>query len=182
MVATLCTCVYTCVGLKFECAFSMHSSPALKCSLLAQNAFFPCAKSVCLQRNKHDCVLFARWFKKTLKIMKSREKSFSNTSFQLRTKLKKGQKQGRDDRAQEDYLTSAVHFCRCLVVFLCSFISSLFRSFFSSILNWNKGLEKLFPIVNFAIGWRTKQSHCKLTEIHMYINNEEQGVVDPWAT
>ena len=31
---------------------------------------------------------------------------------------------------QEDYPTSAVYFCRCRVVFLCSFISALFLYFF----------------------------------------------------
>ena len=32
--------------------------------------------------------------------------------------LKREQKQGRDERTQENYPTSAVYFCRCLVVFL----------------------------------------------------------------
>ena len=47
--------------------------------------------------------------------------------------LKKGQKQGRDERMQEEYLTSAKIHCRCThcrVVFLCSFASALFLSFF----------------------------------------------------
>ena len=44
--------------------------------------------------------------------------------------LKKVQKQGRDERTQEDYRTSAVYFCRCTVVFLRSFISALFLYFF----------------------------------------------------
>ena len=38
---------------------------------------------------------------------------------------KKVQKQGRDERTQEDYRTSGVHFCRCRVVFLRSIISGL---------------------------------------------------------
>ena len=53
-------------------------------------------------------------------------KSFSKTSFQLSMALKKGQKQGRYERPQEDYATPAVYFCRCQVVFLHSFISALF--------------------------------------------------------
>ena len=44
--------------------------------------------------------------------------------------LKKVQKQGRDERMQEDYPTSGVYFCRCRVVFLRSFISALFLYFF----------------------------------------------------
>ena len=43
---------------------------------------------------------------------------------------KKVQKQGRDERTQEDYPTSGVYFCRCRVVFLRSFISALFLYFF----------------------------------------------------
>ena len=39
---------------------------------------------------------------------------------------------------QGNYRTSAAHFCRCPVVFLCSFISALFLSFFSSINPWVK--------------------------------------------
>ena len=56
------------------------------------------------------------------------------TWFQLGMELKKLQKQGRDERTQEDYPTSAVYFCRCTcrVVFLCSFISALFLYFFSA--------------------------------------------------
>ena len=38
--------------------------------------------------------------------------------------LKKGQKQGRDERTQEDYWTSAKIHSRCPVVFLLSFINS----------------------------------------------------------
>ena len=44
--------------------------------------------------------------------------------------LKKGQKGGRDDRTKEDYPTSAVYFCRCGVIFLCSFISALLLGYF----------------------------------------------------
>ena len=46
--------------------------------------------------------------------------------------LKKVQKQGRDERTQKDYPTSAVCLCRCTcrVFFLRSFISVLFLYFF----------------------------------------------------
>ena len=37
----------------------------------------------------------------------TREYSFCKTSFQLKMDLKKGQKQGRDESTQEDYMTSA---------------------------------------------------------------------------
>ena len=43
---------------------------------------------------------------------------------------KKVQKQGRDERTQEDYPTSGVYFCRYRVAFLHSFISALFLYFF----------------------------------------------------
>ena len=45
------------------------------------------------------------------------------TSFQLMMDLKKVQKQGRDERMQEDYPTSAKTRSKCSVVFLSSFIS-----------------------------------------------------------
>ena len=44
--------------------------------------------------------------------------------------LKKVQKQGRDERTQEYYPTSAKIHSRCRVVFLRSFISALFLYFF----------------------------------------------------
>ena len=44
--------------------------------------------------------------------------------------LKKGQKKGRDERTQVDYLTSVKIHSRCRVVFLRSFTSSLFVYFF----------------------------------------------------
>ena len=60
----------------------------------------------------------------------TRENSFCTTLFQLGMDLKKGEKQGRDERMQEDYPTSAEIHSRCRVV-LHSFISSLFLSVFS---------------------------------------------------
>ena len=56
----------------------------------------------------------------------TREKSFCKTWFQVGMELKKVQKQGRDERTQEDYPTSAQIHTRCRVVFLRSFISALF--------------------------------------------------------
>ena len=50
--------------------------------------------------------------------------------FKLGMELKKVQKQGRDERTQEDYPTSAKIHTRCRVVFLRSFISALFLYFF----------------------------------------------------
>ena len=61
----------------------------------------------------------------------TREKSFCKTSFQLGMGLKKVQKQGRDGRMQEDYQTSAKIHSRCRVVFLHTFISTLFLYLFS---------------------------------------------------
>ena len=67
--------------------------------------------------------------KKNRKEWKLGEKSFSKKD----TKFpEKGHKQVRDERTQEDYLTIAVYFCRCRVVFLRSFISTLFLSFFQA--------------------------------------------------
>ena len=40
-------------------------------------------------------------------ILHTKEKSFCKTSFHLGMGLKKGQKQGRDERMQKDYPTSA---------------------------------------------------------------------------
>ena len=51
-------------------------------------------------------------FKETQKRTEMREKSFYKTSFQLGMGLKKVKKQGRDEKTQEDYPTSAVYFCR----------------------------------------------------------------------
>ena len=75
----------------------------------------------------------------------TREKRFLKPSFQLRMDLKKWQKQGRDDRTHEDYATSAKIHSRCSVVFLHSFISALFLSFFRPILNWNEVYKFFFP-------------------------------------
>ena len=115
--------------------------------------FIPRTKSVRLQHNKRVHLLFGIWFTNPRKGTETR-KSFCKTSFQLRMDLKKGPKQGRDERMQEDYPTSAVCFCRRRVVLLHSLISALFLSFFKCILNWNEVLQKLFSLVRV---WRGRQ-------------------------
>ena len=59
--------------------------------------------------------------------------------------LKNVQKQGRDERMQEDYPTSAVYFLQMYrVVFLSSFISALFCTFLGPSLLEIKFYKKLF--------------------------------------
>ena len=99
--------VAVCVWLKYEHIFLMCSSPPLNVTSL---------KSVCLQYNKRVCLLFGSWFRTPTQ--KNCGKSFHKTSFQLGMGLKKVQKQGKDERMQDDYPTSAVYFCRCRVVLL----------------------------------------------------------------
>ena len=48
---------------------------------------------------------------------------------------------------QENYLVSAVYFCRGRVVFLCPFIFALFLYFFKYIPAWNKVFHKHFFLV-----------------------------------
>ena len=61
-----------------------------------------------------------------------REKRSSKTSFQLGMGLNNGQKQGRDEKRQEVYPAAAEIHNRCRIVFLRSFISALFLSFFQT--------------------------------------------------
>ena len=122
-VASSYMCRY--VGLKFERAFSTRSPPALKRSSPAQNGFFPHTKSVHLQCNKRVCLLFGRCFRKPPKKNRNQEKKVSQNFISV-----KDGAEGRHERTQEDYPTPAVYFCRCWVVFLRSFISALFLSFF----------------------------------------------------
>ena len=49
------------------------------------------------------------------------KKCFCKTSFQLEMSLKKGQKQGRDERTHEDYLTSAKYTADVRLVFFAFF-------------------------------------------------------------
>ena len=55
------------------------------------------------------------------------------------------QKQGKDERTQEDYPTSGVYFCRCRVVSLRSFISALFLYFSAPSLLEIKFYRNFFP-------------------------------------
>ena len=77
------------------------------------------------------------------------KKSSVKLDFKLGMELKKVQKQGRDERTQEDYPTSAKIHTRSRVVFLSSCVlSSLpcFCTFFSSIPNLKSSFtETFFP-------------------------------------
>ena len=106
-----------CVWIKFKCVFSMHLSPAPKCLSPVRNTFVSSTKSVHLQHSKCICLLFVEVGLETPR--KSMGKNFCTTLFQVGMDLKKVQKQGRDERTQEHYPTSAVYF-------LHSFISALF--------------------------------------------------------
>ena len=101
----LCVCVW----LKFERAFSTLERDRLQ----LDNAF----------------VFYRNWFRNPEQ--KLGKKSFCTVlDSKLWKELKKVQKQGRDEKTQEDYPKSGVYFCRCRVVFLRSFISALFLYFF----------------------------------------------------
>ena len=63
----------------------------------------------------------------------------------------KVQKQGRDERTQEDYRASAVYFCRCTVVFLHSFISALFLYFFQLHPYVKSSFTETFSLVDLGI-------------------------------
>ena len=78
--------------------------------------------------------LFGSWLRNPPKKIETRKKTFLQNLISTRDMdLKKVQIQGRDERMQEDYPTSAVYFCRCRIFFLHSFISALFLCFFRSI-------------------------------------------------
>ena len=74
------------------------------------------------------CYLNTHWKQGSFK--KLGKKVSVKLDFKLGMELKKVQKQGRDERTQEDYPTSAKIHTRCRVVFLRSFISALFLYFF----------------------------------------------------
>ena len=82
--------------------------------------------------------------------------------------LKKAQKQGRDERTQEDYPTSAVYFCRCRVVFLRSFISSLFLCFFQLHPYLKSSFTEVFSLVYVvsSVIVSTRQALEKLALFH----------------
>ena len=89
----------------------MCSSPALKLSSLAQNVFVPRAEVFVSSTINAFIFYMEGGFENLQKKTKYREISYYKTSFQLEMGLKKGQKQGRHERALEDYPTSAVHIC-----------------------------------------------------------------------
>ena len=65
-----------------------------------------------------------------LVLLTTRGNSFCKTSLQVGMDLSKVQKQGRDERTQEDYPTFVKIHSKCRVVFLHSFIPALFLYFF----------------------------------------------------
>ena len=77
--------------------------------------------------------------------------------------LKKVQKQGRDERTQEDYPISGVYFCRCRVVFLRSFISALFLNFFQLNPYLKSSLTETFSLV-FKCRFLTMEDTLDLLE------------------
>ena len=85
----------------------------------------------------------------------TREKSYPKTSFQLRMKLKKEQKQGKNERTQKDCPTSAKTYSRCRVDFLRSFIFALHVSvlFSAPSLTEMNFLENFFPSFRFLGGF-----------------------------
>ena len=94
--------------------------------------------------------------------------------------LKKVQKQGRDEKTQEDYRTSAVYFCRCRVVFLRSFISALFLYFFSSIPTWNQVLQKrFFPSIHV---YAVVEALWTVCAINNFVPTKQEGRGSAWAT
>ena len=142
----------------------------LKHSSLAQSAFVPCAKSVHIQHNKRYRLLFGRLFTKLKNEHKLGIKIFSKTSFQSRMGLNKGNKQGRDERMQECCPISAMNFSSSQVLFLRSFISALFLSFFRPIFKSNEVLQNIhcFSLKKknaeiFGIAWAaiTARSTCR---------------------
>ena len=122
--------VCSCVGLKFERAFSTHLSPALKRSSLALNAFFPRAKTVCLQRNKRVRLLFGRWFRKPRKITETNGK-VSLSLISVKDGAEEKDRNKVEMNMQEVYRLPYIccAFLQMSGIFLCSFNSTLFLSF-----------------------------------------------------
>ena len=71
----------------------------------------------------------------------------------------KVQKQGRDERTQEDYPTSGVYFCRCRVVFLRSFISALFLYFFRLHPYFKSSFTETFFLVSISTYAKKRQRY-----------------------
>ena len=78
-------------------------------------------------RSKHASSSSVPYF-----VFKLGKKVSVKLDFKLGMELKKVQKQGRDERTQEDYRTSAKIHSRCRVVFLRSFISTFCFCTFSA--------------------------------------------------
>ena len=87
----------------------------IKAFVTSEKAFVPMPKVfVCSTIN-----MFGFYLEGGLKTPEKEQKpkNYSKASLQLRMTLKKGQKQGRNERTQEDYLTSAQLHSRCRVIF-----------------------------------------------------------------
>ena len=78
--------------------------------------------------------------------VKARGKSFCKTWFQVGMELKKVQKQGRDERTQEDCPTSTKIHSRSRVVFLRSFISVLLLYLFQLLPYLKSSFKEIFPL------------------------------------
>ena len=106
-----------------RCVCGSNSNAIL---LLAINVFVSSVKlysKVSSRDHLKTRVLFEIWYRNSPKRTEARAQSSCKTSFQVGMDLKSTEKA----EMQEDYLTSAV-FCRCRVVFLCSFIYALIVS------------------------------------------------------
>ena len=89
----------------------------------------------------------------------TRGKSFCKTSFLLGMGLRKGQKQGRDERTEDDYLTAAKIHSRCRVFFAFFHLPFLYilysgpsvnemkfyRNFFAQFLSFFRGFLNHLP-------------------------------------
>ena len=96
--------------------------------------FVPRAKSVHLQHNRCLCLLFGRWFRKEKD--EKEQKLGKKVSIKLHFMLKMGLKKDRNKAEVKERKKTTLHllciFGRCQVVFLHSFISALFLSFFQA--------------------------------------------------
>ena len=113
-----------CVGLKFERTFSTRSFPALKPSALEQKCSSSTPKVFICSTINAFIFYLEGGLENPSNEWNVGEKSSSNISFQLRMKVKKGQKVGRYERTKEDCPTFMKIHIRCWVVFFRSFISA----------------------------------------------------------
>ena len=108
----------------------------MRFALQRKTHFFSPARSVRLQHSKCFRRLFETWVRKPSKKNGNQgKKFFCKIKFKLRIDRAEKRTEGRDEKTQEDYRTSAVYFCRCPVLLLRSFISALFLSLFSALSN-----------------------------------------------